>query len=109
MALISASLDQAARLYASNKTFGAGATNGKMSVGKVGDGESFGDFMQDMATSAVDTMRQSEAVSTAGVKGKASAQQVVEAVMAAETTLQTVIAVRDKMVQAYQEIMRMPV
>jgi flagellar hook-basal body complex protein FliE len=33
---------------------------------------------------------------------------VVEAVNAAELTLQTVVAVRDRIIGAYQEIMRMP-
>jgi flagellar hook-basal body complex protein FliE len=33
---------------------------------------------------------------------------VVEAVNAAEITLQTVVAVRDRIITAYQEIMRMP-
>jgi flagellar biosynthetic protein FliQ len=34
---------------------------------------------------------------------------VVEAVNAAELTLQTVVAVRDRMIAAYQEILRMPI
>ena len=36
-------------------------------------------------------------------------QQVVEAVMAAESTLKTAIAIRDKVVNAYQEISRMTI
>ena len=38
----------------------------------------------------------------------ANLQEVVEAVNAAEITLQTVVAVRDRMITAYQEIIRMP-
>ena len=34
---------------------------------------------------------------------------VVTAIAAAETQLQTVIAVRDQVIQAYQEILRMPI
>jgi flagellar hook-basal body complex protein FliE len=41
--------------------------------------------------------------------GKADLQQVVEAVTAAELGLSTVTAVRDRVVAAYQEIMRMPI
>ena len=41
--------------------------------------------------------------------GHANLREVVEAVNAAEITLQTVVAVRDRMIAAYQEIMRMPV
>lgn len=42
-------------------------------------------------------------------KGQASVQQVVEAVMSAEQSLQTALAVRDKVVAAYQEISRMQI
>jgi flagellar hook-basal body complex protein FliE len=41
--------------------------------------------------------------------GKADVGQVVQAISAAETTLQATIAVRDRVVQAYQEIIRMPI
>jgi flagellar hook-basal body complex protein FliE len=108
MALITPSLGQAARLYAQNKLFGQGLTNGPSQSANV-SGPTFGEFMKDVANASIETLRRSEAVSIAGTKGKASAQQVVEAVMAAEVTLQSAIAIRDKMVQAYQEILRMPV
>ncbi len=42
------------------------------------------------------------------VAGGANLQEVVEAVNAAEITLQTVVAVRDRIITAYQEIIRMP-
>lgn len=70
---------------------------------------SFSDMMAQVATTAVDTMKAGEAASIAGIQGKASVQQVVEAVMSAEQTLQTAIAIRDKVVAAYQEIARMAI
>lgn len=54
-------------------------------------------------------LRQAEAVSIGGVKGTAALQDVVEHVMSAEQSLQAVIAVRDKVVSAYQEISRMAI
>jgi len=54
-------------------------------------------------------MRQAEAVSIGGVKGTAALQDVVEHVMSAEQSLQSVIAVRDKVISAYQEISRMAI
>ena len=54
-------------------------------------------------------MKGAETTSVAGLANKASVQQVVEAVMAAEQTLQTVIAIRDKAVAAYLEISRMSI
>ena len=43
------------------------------------------------------------------VTGKAGVQQVVEALTAAELSLQRVTAVRDRVISAYQEIIRMPI
>ena len=70
------------------------------------------DFAQTLATMAADaisTIKAGETTATAGMKGQASLQQVVQAVMMAEQTLQTVVAVRDKVVSAYQEISRMQI
>jgi flagellar hook-basal body complex protein FliE len=50
-----------------------------------------------------------EQASIQGLEGKLDAQSVVEAVAAAELTLQTVTAVRDRVVEAYQELIRMPI
>ena len=38
------------------------------------------------------------------IQGKVSARKVVEALMSAEQALQMAVAVRDKVVQAYQEV-----
>jgi flagellar hook-basal body complex protein FliE len=70
---------------------------------------SFSDMMAQVATSSIDTLKAGEAASIAGIQGKASVQQVVEAVMSAEQTLQSAIAIRDKVVAAYQEIARMAI
>jgi flagellar hook-basal body complex protein FliE len=70
---------------------------------------SFSDMMAHVASNAVDTLKAGEAASIQGLQGKASVQQVVEAVMSAEQTLQTAIAIRDKVVAAYQEISRMAI
>ena len=50
-----------------------------------------------------------EAAAVAGIEGKLDTRQVVDAVMAAEHTLQTVIAVRDKIVSAYLDLSRMQI
>lgn len=56
-----------------------------------------------------DAMRGSEAKAVEALSGRASLQQVVEAVTEAELSLQKVTAVRDRVISAYQEIMRMPI
>jgi flagellar hook-basal body complex protein FliE len=72
-------------------------------------GPSFGSLVKEAVQSAIETQKQSAQVSDAAVKGKADMTDVVLAVNNAETTLQSVVAVRDKVVAAYQEIMRMPI
>jgi len=69
----------------------------------------FGNVLDKSIAQAVETLKDSERVSMSAVAGKASAQEVVRSVLAAEMTVQSVVAIRDKMVQAYQEIMRIAV
>jgi flagellar hook-basal body complex protein FliE len=72
-------------------------------------GEDFGSMLARMVNDSVDTLKSAEAVSIEGIQGKASVQQVVESVMAAEQSLQTALAIRDKTVAAYLEISRMTI
>lgn len=53
--------------------------------------------------------RASETASVQGIMGQADLGQVATAVSEAELTLQTVVAIRDKVVDAYKEILRMPI
>jgi flagellar hook-basal body complex protein FliE len=66
-------------------------------------------LLEQTMSEAIDASRAGEATATTAVSGRASLQEVVEAVNAAELTLQTVVAVRDRMIAAYQEILRMPI
>jgi flagellar hook-basal body complex protein FliE len=67
------------------------------------------DFGSVLASLARDTMSTMKAAAISGIQGKASTQKVVEAIMSAEQALQVAISVRDKVVQAYQEIGRMAI
>lgn len=69
----------------------------------------FGSVLSQMTLEAISTLKSSEQTAIAGVRGEATAQQVVEAVMSAEQTLQTSIAIRDKVVASYLEISRMQI
>jgi flagellar hook-basal body complex protein FliE len=69
----------------------------------------FAAVLGQMAMDAIGTVKASEVTAVAGVKGSATVQQVVEAVMAAEQTLQAGVAIRDKVVSAYLEISRMSI
>jgi flagellar hook-basal body complex protein FliE len=72
-------------------------------------GPGFSEVLQQLAKDAVDTTRNAETASLQAVEGKTDLQQVVNAVTAAELTVQTVTAVRDRVIAAYQEILRMPI
>ncbi len=69
----------------------------------------FAQTMASMAADAIATIKTGETTAVAGMQGKAPLQQVVQAVMQADQALRTVVAVRDKVVGAYQEISRMQI
>ena len=69
----------------------------------------FETFLKGELATAATTMRAGEAESVKALTGRADLQQVVEAVTQAELSLQKATAVRDRVIAAYQEIMRMPI
>ncbi len=69
-------------------------------------GAQFGDILGNMLGNTVDSMHKSEKVSLAAVQGKASINEVITAVSSAEVALQTVVTIRDRVIAAYQELMR---
>jgi len=88
------------------KSMGAGdAVSGADAAG----GDTFSDLLKKAATESVKTGDASEKQSLMATAGKANVTDVVEAVSSAEVTLQAVTAVRDRVVGAYQEILRMPI
>ena len=72
-------------------------------------GADFTSFLGQLTSDAANALRTSESTAVAGIQGKASVQEVVAAVMSAEQTLQSAIAIRDKVVQAYLELSRMSI
>jgi len=72
-------------------------------------GGSFAKVLEDAAKSAVGNLRAGEQASMAAAAGKADLLDVVAAVNNAEVTLQTVVSVRDQVIQAYNDIIRMPI
>lgn len=68
----------------------------------------FSGLVQDYVNRAQEIGRVGEQMSILGVQGQADMATVATAVNEAEITLQTVVAIRDKVVDAYREILRMP-
>lgn len=87
---------------AANATSGAGAAGG---VGEM----DFGALVQEAVRQAAESANVAEQQSLAVAAGQADIVDVVTAIAAAETQLQTVVAVRDQVISAYQEILRMPI
>ncbi|HWD28148.1 MAG TPA: flagellar hook-basal body complex protein FliE [Rhizomicrobium sp.] len=88
------------------------ASAGTASAGAAAAGAGAGDFsgfLESAIKDGIGTMKQGEAMASNQVAGKANIVDVVSAVNQAEITLDTVVAVRDKVVQAYQSIMNMPI
>ncbi|MBL6934249.1 MAG: flagellar hook-basal body complex protein FliE [Alphaproteobacteria bacterium] len=81
---------------------------GLESRNKVDPGEDFASLVKQAAETALEASEKSELMSMQSLSGKTDITEVVAAVANAELTLQTVIAVRDRVIQAYQEIIRMP-
>ena len=72
-------------------------------------GGNFSDFLSGAVKDSISTIRQGETMATKQAAGQANIVDVVNSVNAAELTLNTVVAVRDKVVAAYQSIMNMPI
>ena len=69
-------------------------------------GESFADALKGFANDALGAIKDGEKAATAGATGKADLTSVVTAVNNAELMLQTVTAIRDKVISAYQSIIQ---
>jgi flagellar hook-basal body complex protein FliE len=99
----------AAAAYQSVAKMGASATSTGMTPGAESAAGGFGQFLTDALKDSISTMKQGEKIAGANIAGKADIVDVVNAVNQAELTLDTVVAVRDKVVSAYQSIMNMPI
>ena len=69
----------------------------------------FADLLKGAIADATRNSKAAEHQIAAQVQGKAELIDVVTSISAAEASLETVMAVRDQVINAYQEIMRMPI
>lgn len=95
---------------AAGSTLDSGESSGSSmsSVAPV-PGTDFASVLKDAAKVSIGALKESETMSAAAIAGKADIRDVVAAVNNAQATLETVVNVRDKMVSAYNEIMRMSI
>jgi len=78
-------------------------------LGGPGGVQGFGDMLRGVVENMASTSIHAEQQTASAVAGTADLVDVVTAVAEAEVTLQTVVAVRDNVITAYQEIMKMPI
>jgi flagellar hook-basal body complex protein FliE len=72
-------------------------------------GNDFAKFLTDAVQGVVDSGKVSEQKSLDLVNGKADMVDVVTAMSQAEIAMETMVTVRDRVISAYEEIMRMPI
>jgi flagellar hook-basal body complex protein FliE len=77
--------------------------------GDVGASGGFGATLQRAIDGAVRTGQDAENKAMQAISGEGNLTDVVTALSRAELALQTATAVRDRVVQAYQDIMKMPI
>lgn len=101
----------AANAYASVQGITQGLGGARPGLGAAGGSErpDFGALVQSAVGSVAQAGQAAEAQAAAAAAGRADVVDVVTAVAESEAALQTLVAVRDRMIQAYEEIMRMPV
>jgi flagellar hook-basal body complex protein FliE len=88
---------------------GLGVGGGIGGLGGATGGTSFGGMVESMVSETAGSLRNAETQSVKQIGGKGDLIDVATAIGAAETALDTVVAVRDRVVSAYSEIMRMQI
>ena len=72
-------------------------------------GPSFGALVKDAIGSVIESGKKSDGQSQAMAAGKANIVDVATAVTETEVAIEAMVSVRDKVIAAYEEIMRMPI
>jgi flagellar hook-basal body complex protein FliE len=72
-------------------------------------GPSFSALLKDAVGSVVEAGRTSDAQTMAMTSGKANVMDVVTAVADTDVAVSTLVSVRDRVIQAYEDIMKMPI
>ena len=96
------------------------AANAYASIGRILDpgmagkssdasGPSFGDLLKDVIGDVVDGGRKADAQTASMASGKANVMDVVTAVADTDVAVSTLVSVRDKVIAAYEDIMKMAI
>jgi flagellar hook-basal body complex protein FliE len=72
-------------------------------------GPSFGALVKEAIGSVMDAGRKSDAQTVAMTAGRANVMDVVTAVAETDVAVSTLVSVRDRVIQSYEDIMKMPI
>jgi flagellar hook-basal body complex protein FliE len=72
-------------------------------------GPSFGAILKDAVASVMESGRKSDAQTVAMASGKANVMDVVTAVAETDVAVSTLVSVRDKVIQSYEDVMKMTI
>ena len=104
---IATSPASAANAYAALGRLGAPASAPPRPTETAGAGPDFSALLKDVINAVTDTGARADLQTHAAATGKANMVDVVTAVAESETAIAALVSVRDKVIAAYQEIMRM--
>lgn len=99
----------AAAAYRANASGERLFDTGSQAAGAEPSGSSFVDLVKNVTQDAIDSNYRAEEVSARALAGQANVTEMVTALAEAESTLNTIVTVRDRVISAYQEILRMPI
>ncbi len=91
-----------ARMMESGGAEKAGPTSG-------GSGPSFSALLKDAVGSVLESGKKSDAQTMAMTSGKSNVMDVVTAVAETDVAVSTLVSVRDRVIQSYEDIMKMPI
>jgi len=99
----------AASAYAALARMGDQTTAIARDPGAQEGGGNFGSVLKDVMAAVTEAGRKSDGQAQAAAMGKANMIDVVTAVAESETAIQAMVSVRDKVIAAYEDILKMPI
>jgi flagellar hook-basal body complex protein FliE len=85
------------------------ASRGAQPAPQINTGPEFGELLSESINSIVETGNRSDQMAVQAVNGESNMVDVVTAIAETEVAIEGLVAVRDRVISAYEEIMRMPI
>lgn len=99
----------AANAYAALARMGDQTASLGRDSGAQASGLNFGSVLKDVMQAVTEAGAKSDAQAQMAATGKANMIDVVTAVAESETAIQALVSVRDKVIAAYEDILKMPI